>query len=173
MGVSDRAQATTARAAAKIRNFFVRATELQFIDDWHVIGLCGTGSKSCKADAVHVPAHRWCATADILAGTAPGARVHPQYSLCRAPRRFLTTFSITPVIVGLANRALDMATDMVRGRMAGRQPRPANSKLCSRSSRRERGRGRDRQHDPRSHPRQPASPRLTPAPPSASGRCRA
>jgi 3-hydroxy-9,10-secoandrosta-1,3,5(10)-triene-9,17-dione monooxygenase len=105
------------KGGREIRNFFVRASELQFIDDWHVIGLVGTGSKSCKADNVHVPMHRSVRYDDILAGTAPGARVHPQYSLCRAPRRYFTTFSITPVIVGLANRAMDIATDMLRSRL--------------------------------------------------------
>jgi resorcinol 4-hydroxylase (FADH2) len=95
----------------------VRQSELEFIDDWHVIGLAGTGSKSCKADNVYVPPHRSVRYDDILAGTAPGARVHPQYSLCRVPRRFLTTFSITPVIVGLANRALEITTDMLKSRL--------------------------------------------------------
>jgi 3-hydroxy-9,10-secoandrosta-1,3,5(10)-triene-9,17-dione monooxygenase len=101
----------------EIRNFFVRRAEVQFIDDWHVFGLVGTGSKSCKADGVYVPPHRSVRYNDLLAGTAPGARVHPQYPLCRAPRRFLTTFSITPVIVGLANRAIEIATDMLKTRL--------------------------------------------------------
>jgi alkylation response protein AidB-like acyl-CoA dehydrogenase len=105
------------KGGQEIRNFFVRAWEVQFFDDWHVIGLCGTGSKSCKADNVHVPAHRSVRYDDVLRGTAPGSRVHPQYSLCRAPRRYLTTFSITPVIVGLANRALELTTDMLRSRV--------------------------------------------------------
>ena len=105
------------KGGREIRNFFVRAAELQFIDDWHVMGLAGTGSKSCKANNVYVPAHRSVRYDDILLGTAPGARVHPQYSLCRAPRRFLTCFSITPVIVGLANRAIEITTEMLRSRL--------------------------------------------------------
>lgn len=105
------------KGGREIRNCFVRKSELEFIDDWHVVGLAGTGSKSCKADNVYVPPHRSVRYDDILAGTAAGARVHPQYSLCRAPRRYLTTFSITPVIVGLANRALEITTDMLKSRL--------------------------------------------------------
>ena len=105
------------KGGREIRNFFVRASEVQFIDDWHVIGLAGTGSKSCKVDNLYVPAHRSVRYDDLLGGTAPGRRVHPQYSLCRAPRRYLTTFSITPVLVGLANRALELTTDMLRSRV--------------------------------------------------------
>ena len=105
------------KGGREIRNFFVRAAEVQFIDDWHVFGLTGTGSKSCKVDGVYVPAHRSVRYDDLLGGTAPGAKIHPQYSLTRAPRRYLTTFSITPVIVGLANRALDVTTDLLRSRL--------------------------------------------------------
>jgi alkylation response protein AidB-like acyl-CoA dehydrogenase len=106
----------------ELRNFFVRASEVQFIEDWEVMGLRGTGSRSCKVDNVFVPSHRSVLYDDILAGTGPGAKVHPQYSMCRAPRRFLTAFAITPVFVGLANRALDMATDMVRSKLRAGPP---------------------------------------------------
>jgi 3-hydroxy-9,10-secoandrosta-1,3,5(10)-triene-9,17-dione monooxygenase len=105
------------KGGRELRNFFVRAAELQFIDDWDTMGLRGTGSKSCKADNLYVPAHRSVRYDDILAGTAPGAKVHPNYAICRAPRRYLTSFSITPVIVGLANRALEATTDMLRSRL--------------------------------------------------------
>jgi resorcinol 4-hydroxylase (FADH2) len=111
------------KGGRELRNFFVRRAEVQLIDDWHVFGLEGTGSKSVKLDGVFVPAYRSVRHDDVLAGTAPGVRVHPQYSLLRAPRRYLTTFSITPVIVGLGNRALDVLTDILRSRLnAGQVP---------------------------------------------------
>jgi 3-hydroxy-9,10-secoandrosta-1,3,5(10)-triene-9,17-dione monooxygenase len=110
------------KGGRELRNFFVRASEVQFIDDWEVMGLRGTGSRSCKADNLFVPAHRSVRYDDVLAGTAPGAKVHPNYSLCRAPRRFLTSFSITPVIVGLANRAMEMTADMVRSKLRAGPP---------------------------------------------------
>ena len=107
----------------ELRNFFVRASEVSFIDDWRVFGLAGTGSRSVKVDNVFVPAHRSVRFDDIINGTAPGCHVHPRYSLLRAPRRYLTAFSITPVIVGLANRAYDLTTDMLRSRLhAGSLP---------------------------------------------------
>jgi len=101
----------------ELRNFFVRASEVAFIDDWRVFGLAGTGSRSVKVDNVFVPAHRSVRFDDILSGTAPGCHVHPRYSLLRAPRRYLTAFSITPVIVGLAVRALDLTTEMLKSRL--------------------------------------------------------
>jgi len=101
----------------ELRNFFIRKSEVQVIDDWQVMGLVGTGSKSVRVDGVYVPAHRSVRYDDILMGTAPGRRIHPQYSLCRAPRRYLTAYSISPVIVGLAQRALDVTTEMLRSRL--------------------------------------------------------
>lgn len=101
----------------ELRNFFVRRSEIEVVDDWHVMGLVGTGSKSVKVDDVFVPAHRSVRYDDILNGTGPGVRVHPNYPLCRAPRRYLTAFSISPVMLGLANRALDVTSDMLRSRL--------------------------------------------------------
>jgi 3-hydroxy-9,10-secoandrosta-1,3,5(10)-triene-9,17-dione monooxygenase len=107
----------------ELRNFFVRASEVEFIDDWRVFGLAGTGSRSVKVSNVFVPAHRSVRFDDILGGTAPGRHVHPRYSLLQAPRRYLTAFSITPVLVGLAVRALDLTTDMLQSRLrAGSVP---------------------------------------------------
>ena len=113
----------TARAAAKSATSSCARPQVQFIDDWHVIGLAGTGSKSCKADGVFVPAHRSVRYDDLLGWhRARHAACIRNYSLCRAPRRYLTTFSITPVLVGLANRALELYADMLRSRVHfGRQ----------------------------------------------------
>ena len=136
------------KGGREVRNFFVRKSEVQFIDDWHVMGLVGTGSKTCKADNVFVPGQRSVRHDDILSGTAPGARVHPQYSLCRAPRRYFTTFSITPVIVGLANRAIEITTDLLRSRIRrGRDAKRVRGGAAE--ARRERRRSRDREPDPR------------------------
>ena len=109
--------------AREMRNFFLRASEVQFVDDWHVMGLVGTGSKSVKVEGAFVPVNRSVRYDDIMQGTAPGSQVHPSYAICRAPRRYLTAFSITPVIVGLANRALDLMTGTLRDRLrAGSVP---------------------------------------------------
>lgn len=101
-----------------VRHFLVPRGGLGFIDDWHVLGLAGTGSKSVTADNVFVPAHRTITQDDLLNGTAPGRYLHPDGLTYRAPRRFLTAFSISPVIVGLAERALDLVIDGLRQRIA-------------------------------------------------------
>lgn len=62
---------------------FVRAAEATVIDDWHVAGLRGTGSKTIELADVFVPRHRAVLVRTAHDGTAPGFRVHdkPFYRL--------------------------------------------------------------------------------------------
>ena len=106
-----------------VRQFLVRRSEVSFLDDWYVLGLVGTGSRSVVAQDVFVPAHRTITQADLLDGTGPGAATHPDAPTYRSPRRFLTAFSISPVLVGLADRALELAMASLRKRTsAGDSP---------------------------------------------------
>ena len=98
----------------------VPLAEAEIADDWQVLGLLGTGSKSLVLDDVFVPEHRSVMVNDLFAGTPPGALVHPDYPVLRAPRGFLVSYSLPPVAVALARRALDitcatLATRVSRG----------------------------------------------------------
>ena len=87
----------------------VRLVEVEIVDDWQVLGLLGTGSKSLVLDDVFVPEHRCVMVSDLFAGTPPGALVHPEYPVLRAPRGFLVSYSLPPVAIALGRRALDIA----------------------------------------------------------------
>ena len=93
-------------------------TDIEIIDDWHVLGLAGTGSRSLLLRDVFVPEHRCVLLADLLAGTAPGALVHPDYPLVRAPRGLLVNYSLPPVVIALGRRALAIAIANLRGRVS-------------------------------------------------------
>jgi len=82
--------------------------EIEIVDDWQVLGLAGTGSKSLLLHDVFVPEHRCVMTSDLFAGTPPGAQVHPDYPVVRAPRGFLVSYSLPPVAIATARRALDL-----------------------------------------------------------------
>jgi alkylation response protein AidB-like acyl-CoA dehydrogenase len=92
----------------------VRVSELRIIDDWQVMGLAGTGSKTGIAEDVFVPNWRAVPWAAFLNGTTPGRDVYPNYVLGRAPRDFVAAFSLSPVSVGLASRAVELGADIVR-----------------------------------------------------------
>src|SRR5215472_1500361 len=102
----------------RVAYLLVPLTEIEIVDDWQVLGLLGTGSKSLVLHDVFVPEHRSVLLSDLFAGTAPGRRVHPDYSLVRAPRGFLVPYSLPPVAIALGRRALDIVCNALPGRLS-------------------------------------------------------
>jgi 3-hydroxy-9,10-secoandrosta-1,3,5(10)-triene-9,17-dione monooxygenase len=51
--------------------FLVPRRAVKIIDDWHTMGLCGTGSKTLEIDETFVPAHRVIPIPPLLGGVAP------------------------------------------------------------------------------------------------------
>jgi 3-hydroxy-9,10-secoandrosta-1,3,5(10)-triene-9,17-dione monooxygenase len=92
--------------------------EIEIIDDWHVLGLRGTGSRSLKLRDVFVPDHRVVLTSDLFAGTVPGAAVHTDYALVRAPRGLMVNYSLPPVAIALGRHALAVALETLRDRVS-------------------------------------------------------
>ena len=84
-------------------------------DNWHTMGLAGTGSKNIVAEDAFIPAHRVLAISDLIAGTGPGTFVNtnPLYR-----QSFLAIIPITLVspVLGMAEGALADFVDMVRVR---------------------------------------------------------
>jgi alkylation response protein AidB-like acyl-CoA dehydrogenase len=103
--------------------------EVEIIDDWQVLGLLGTGSKSLVLKDVFVPKHRSIIVNDLFAGTPPGALVHPDYPVLRAPRGFLVSYSLPPVAIALGRRALDIACVALAGRVSRGVTRVAESEV--------------------------------------------
>ncbi|MSO69722.1 MAG: acyl-CoA dehydrogenase [Alphaproteobacteria bacterium] len=56
--------------------FMLPKTDYELIDNWHVIGLRGTGSIDVKLDNHFVPAHRALTVEQTKMGQAPGAILH-------------------------------------------------------------------------------------------------
>lgn len=88
-------------------------------DDWHVLGLAATGSKTLVADGVFVPEHRIVRHEDLAAGRAPGRAVHPAMVLCRMPRSFIASLTLVAVLLGLAESAVDAFAEYTAKRNAG------------------------------------------------------
>jgi 3-hydroxy-9,10-secoandrosta-1,3,5(10)-triene-9,17-dione monooxygenase len=87
------------------------------IDDWHVFGLRGTGSKSVAVDDVFVPNHRICAMIDLIQGTAPGRDLHASL-LYKASAWAVIPFTISSPANGIAQGALDAFLDEMKVREA-------------------------------------------------------
>ncbi len=103
--------------------------EVEIADDWQVLGLLGTGSKSLVLHDLFVPEHRCVMVSDLFAGTPPGALVHPDYPVLRAPRGFLVAYSLPPVCITLGRRALEVACAALADRVSRGVTRVAESEV--------------------------------------------
>ena len=101
----------------------------EIVDDWQVLGLLGTGSKSLVLYDVFVPEHRSVMVSDLFAGTPPGALVHPDYPVLRAPRGFLVSYSLPPVAIALGRRALVIACAALSKRVSRGVTKVAESEV--------------------------------------------
>jgi alkylation response protein AidB-like acyl-CoA dehydrogenase len=99
-----------------VHDFLVPRELLTIEDDWHVLGLAGTGSKTLIADNVFVPMHRAIVHSELLRGCAAGHAVHPDFALTRAPRSMFAAFTLVSTLLGLARRAVDVFTEDLNAR---------------------------------------------------------
>jgi 3-hydroxy-9,10-secoandrosta-1,3,5(10)-triene-9,17-dione monooxygenase len=104
-------------------------SHIEIVDDWHVLGLRGTGSKSLLLHDVFIPEHRAVLIADFYAGNVPGAKVHPDYPVVWAPRGFLVSYSLPPVAIALGGKALEVATRALSTRVSRGVTRLAGSEV--------------------------------------------
>ncbi|HTP82444.1 MAG TPA: hypothetical protein VMQ11_05855, partial [Alphaproteobacteria bacterium] len=95
--------------------FLVPRREITIIDDWHVVGLAGTGSKSFVVDDVFVPQHRILDGVHYDEGTGPGTSVNTA-AVYRMPRFDVAGTSFAAVALGIAETFLAEYVANTRGR---------------------------------------------------------
>jgi alkylation response protein AidB-like acyl-CoA dehydrogenase len=95
--------------------FLVPCAEYTIHDDWHVMGLAGTGSKTIVVENAFVPAHRAVTFADLLTGNGPGTKVNTN-PLYRQPMLAVVPHCLVSPALGMARGALQAFIDQVGGR---------------------------------------------------------
>jgi 3-hydroxy-9,10-secoandrosta-1,3,5(10)-triene-9,17-dione monooxygenase len=95
--------------------FLVPKSQVSVIDDWHVIGLAGTGSKSFEVKETFVPSHRILDADASNEGTAPGAAVN-HAALYRMPRHDIAGTGFAAIAVGIAEGFLDEYVSYTKSR---------------------------------------------------------
>lgn len=109
----------------------VPASDYVIDDDWHVIGLSGTGSKTLVLDDVLVPHHRILLFADTTSGDTPGRRYYAHNPTFGVPMLANIATCLAAVGVGAAAGALRAYVDATsqrstRGAVAGGANRMAD-----------------------------------------------
>jgi alkylation response protein AidB-like acyl-CoA dehydrogenase len=102
-------------AMPDIRYIMVPKGDYEILDDWEVMGLRGTGSKSVVIDDKFVPNHRIVSHKEMSDATSPGSRLHadPVY---HAPIWSFVPFTISAPACGIAQGALESFVDEMKVR---------------------------------------------------------
>ena len=86
--------------------YLVPKRDGKVIDDWHVAGLAGTGSKSFVIDDVFVPAHRIVEFEAVGDGRGPGSAPPQAAAVYRLPRHDVAPSGFGAIAVGIAEAFL-------------------------------------------------------------------
>lgn len=98
------------------RMCLVPRSDFEIVDDWHVLGMRGTGSKSVRVKELFVPEHRaLCMYLARGGADFPGAKSnpHPHY---RIPLAGVGSHCVAGAAVGNAQAALELTTAAVSDR---------------------------------------------------------
>jgi 3-hydroxy-9,10-secoandrosta-1,3,5(10)-triene-9,17-dione monooxygenase len=91
------------------------AKDAQILDDWHVVGLRGSGSNSVSVKDAFIPRHRTVSAPQFLGGDPPSTRAKstPIYRSAMSP---LLTLVLAAPALGLARSALEDFKERIPGR---------------------------------------------------------
>jgi 3-hydroxy-9,10-secoandrosta-1,3,5(10)-triene-9,17-dione monooxygenase len=99
---------------------FIRREDYEIFDNWHVMGMRGTGSKQAVVEDVFVPHRRVISQSDWMRGDAPGYGVHddPFY---RTPPMEVFCAELSSIFVGVGEAAIDAFSERI---MTKKNPYP-------------------------------------------------
>ena len=104
---------------AELYMFLVPKADYTIIDNWFVAGMSATGSKDFQLNGeVFVPEHHALRNKDLADGSGPGSEFNGG-ALYRLPRMATVPFSLAAPLIGIAERALQVFLDGMRGRSSG------------------------------------------------------
>jgi 3-hydroxy-9,10-secoandrosta-1,3,5(10)-triene-9,17-dione monooxygenase len=95
--------------------FLVPRRDIAIVDDWQVVGLAGTGSKSFTVDDVFVPEHRILDGVHYDEGTGPGTSLNTA-AVYRMPRFDVAGTSFAAVALGIAETFIAQYAASAHGR---------------------------------------------------------
>ena len=101
--------------------FLIPTREIIIVDDWHVVGFAGTGSKSFEVKDVFVPEHRILDGEEAELGQGPGRDVNTA-PIFRLPRGGITATGFAAVAVGIAEGFLANYIEYTRPRKSRGTP---------------------------------------------------
>jgi len=100
-----------------MRTFLVPRADYEIIDNWHVSGLRGSGSKDVVVDGAFVPDHRMHKFSDGFRQQSPGNEINPS-PVYKYPFGQIHVRSVSTPAVGAAFGALDSYVDFMKNKVS-------------------------------------------------------
>ena len=100
-----------------MRTYLLPRSDYRIIDNWHVAGLAGTGSKDIVVEGAFVPEHRTHRFVDAYLFQSPGQEFN-KGSLFRLPFGCLFAFAIAVPAIGAAQGALEAYRSYMQAKIA-------------------------------------------------------
>lgn len=100
-----------------MRTFLLPRQDYRIEDNWHVIGLSGTGSKDVVVEGAFVPEYRTHRMSDGFKCESPGNRVNDA-ALYRLPFGQVFVRSVSTTTIGVARGALRVYSETAQSRVA-------------------------------------------------------
>jgi alkylation response protein AidB-like acyl-CoA dehydrogenase len=98
-----------------LRFMLMPISDCKIIDDWHVSGLRGTGSKSVVVENTFLPDNRVLASDVLERGEAPGTRIHAG-AIYRAPLYSIFPFCLSAPATGIARGAFEQFIEKLKNK---------------------------------------------------------
>ncbi len=102
-------------------DFMVPRTDATILDDWHTVGLSGSGSCTSKVKDLFVPAHRFLSLPSVMMGVAPGT-AHQDGWNHRAAMVPVLALAICGPAIGIAQQALADFPALIKGKTIAYTP---------------------------------------------------
>lgn len=113
--VGSQAQSAT-RDEYEMTLFALPKGDFQYVDNWYVSGLRGTGSMNIKVENVFIPDHRSVPISTFDSGTTEGAKAHKSYTYRAYMPEFFFSVPLGP-IVGTAVGAMETYLEITKKRV--------------------------------------------------------
>ena len=107
--------------------FLVPANDYVIDDDWHTVGMVGTGSATAVLQDIFVPAHRAIKNQDVMNGTTPGTHVN-RAAVYRMPLMGFAQLALASVVVGTSMGMVDEFKQILKNK-SGAKAVPAGAEL--------------------------------------------
>jgi 3-hydroxy-9,10-secoandrosta-1,3,5(10)-triene-9,17-dione monooxygenase len=116
--------------AIERRWFLMPRGDFQIVDDWHAMGLRGTGSNTVVIEDAFIPDERVLRVKEMSAGSAPGASLHSG-ALYQAGFEFVFSLPVGMPVLGPARAFVTAFQARIKARIDGDDPVLAREAMTS------------------------------------------